>query len=247
MLTGVVVEKNTLLVAGSLVFHVNLSVDVPTTVMRFVMTGAVTSAFVPVVKETGEDNVTFPAASRERTTAKYVVLVLRPVNVKLCDVTSKAEDTTCVAVALVFTGVVVEKNTALSAASFVFQTSVAVVVAGVATTEEMTGAVVSGATTIDPVVKDISVPVVLFFALSFDATTTKYVVLGARFLITSLWAVTLLPLETERALLDDAVAGEVVEKVATLVDFSSVCHVITALFVLGVMTTLLITGPTASF
>jgi hypothetical protein len=58
-----------LLVAGSLVFHVNLKLEVPTTVMRFVMAGAVTSALVLVVKERGEESVTFPAASRERTMA----------------------------------------------------------------------------------------------------------------------------------------------------------------------------------
>lgn len=83
-----------MLVAASLVFHVNFNVDVPTTVMRLVITGAVTSAFVPVVNETGADIVVFPAASRERTTTKYVVLVLRFVIWRLCVVILKFEATT---------------------------------------------------------------------------------------------------------------------------------------------------------
>jgi hypothetical protein len=79
--TGVVVEKKTLLVDGSLVLQLNLSVDVPTIVMRFVMTGAVTSAVAVVVKETGEERVMLPAASRDPMTAKYVVLAVRFVSV----------------------------------------------------------------------------------------------------------------------------------------------------------------------
>lgn len=120
----------------------NRRVDVPTTATRFVIVGEVTSAPDPVVKETG-DVVVFPAASRERTTAKYVVLVLRFVSWRLWLVIFRSEDTTWVAVALVFTGREVEKKTALSAASFVFQVTVAVVVAGVTTIEEIVGATVS--------------------------------------------------------------------------------------------------------
>lgn len=141
--TGVVIDKKTLLVAGSFVFQVNLRVEVPTTVIRLVMIGAATSAGVPVVNETGTESVTFPAVSRELMTAKYVVLALSPASVMLWLVTFVLEETTCVAVALVFTGRDVPKKTALSAFSFVVHVIVAEVTAGVATMEEMIGATVS--------------------------------------------------------------------------------------------------------